>query len=427
MWLLCLALALAFEVPQLMTFEERLQFLSFNPELYKGSFPVHDKNLGFSIALSKDVKKGDCIVAISQKECITSADKYALSPFLESFSEQEQLSFRAMYERLMPRDSNDIRREYVHSLPAQIELPLFWAEEDFQLFESLTLEFYSRDALRVYNFEKLHARLVEALEDVPNLPTGMLELDMLKWGVAISMSRSFHNGGDLMKEAFGNKDEKRNYQMLLPLADIINHAPIPLKERATRVTIFQVFRHLEMWTCYKAQYDQKAGQHVLGNYGDFHNFRLLIDYGFSFERNPDDSLSIVLQKTDYCTGQVQGEQCRYSTSAHLLSAPALKHLFREKADLQIRGDPNIDALFKQVQIATGSKRAKLVSALLTYRTNVFEQFVKVPLRTLYRERTNCPAYRCYSIYTFAIGQRVNRLLHVRQMERRLLGLLADIL
>jgi len=428
MWLLCLVLAQAFEVPQLMSQEERLQFLEIYREQYKGSMPVYDSKMGFSVALTKDVRKGDCVAAISPKDVLTSRDPYVLSPFMEFFTEQEQLAVRVVYERLHPRDPTNYIREYVHSFPTTFDLPIYWTDADFDLLELHTLEYFTRERLRVFDVAKVHARLIEALEDVPNLPPGMLEIDMLKWGLAICMSRTFGSGGELMRRAFGLEQEKREYQMLMPVLDVVNHFPVPIKDRPTRVSIFQIYFQLESWICYKAQFDQKVGRHFMGSYGDFPNSRLVIDYGFALDRNPDDTLELALPHSDLCTGQKRGDKCIYTTFAYELNAAALKHFFREKAGFQTRGDLSLDALFRQVQLASGSKRSKLTFAALSYRKHILIQTTKSPVRTLKRARNDCTGYRCYLIHTYCIGQRLGRLLHVRQIERKLLGLLgADIL
>ena len=428
LWLLTWWLVIAYEMPQLMTLQERLQFLEINKESYKGSMPVHDPTMGFSVALTKNLKKGDCVLAISPKDTITSRDPYPLSPFLESFKEQEQLALRVVYERLLPRDPTNYIREYVHSLPTHFDLPLFWTDEEFQLLELHTLEAFTRDRLRMYNVPQLHAKVVEALEDVPNLPAGMLEQDAFKWGLAIAMSRAFGSGGELMKRAFGLEHEKREYQMLLPTHDVINHAPYPIKDRAKRETIFQIFFQLENWVCYKALFDQKAGRHFMGNYGDFPNSRLVIDYGFAFDRNLDDIIELALPSSDLCTGQIRGDKCIYTAKAFELEAPALKHFFREKADFQTRGDLSVEALIRQIQLASGFKRFKLSHAALSYRNHILSQLNKTPLRTLIRARKECEGYRCILIHTYCIGQRLTRLLHARQLERKMLGVLgADIL
>jgi len=69
MWLLCLALVQAFEIPQLMTFQERVQFVQTAKGFHNGAKPVYDSKLGFSIALEKNVIKGTCVSGFPRRTC----------------------------------------------------------------------------------------------------------------------------------------------------------------------------------------------------------------------------------------------------------------------------------------------------------------------------------------------------------------------
>lgn len=424
MWLLCLALVQAFELPQLMTFEERFQFANNSRAIHHGAKVVYDSKLGFSIVLTKNVAKGDCVSGAYTKDALTSRDPYRLTPFVQLLKEHEQLAVRLVYERLLPREKGNNIREYVHFLPVKFEMPLFWTDEEFELLEQHTLDSFSRQELRMYDLKEIHSRVVRALGRVADLPPGMLEPEALKWGLGIAMSRSYSDGGEIMKRAYGLENEIRNYQSLVPVLDLVNHAPLPAKVRATRVTVFQVSLGENNWICLRAPFKQRAGNHFLGNYGNYANWRLVKDYGFALERNLDDIIKLSLPFIDFCGGRVLDDQCHYSTPIYQLSVPALQHFLREKAQFKVNSDISIDDLFNRVSKALGSQHSKLTFAVLSYRNNVLGQLIKTPLRTLFRERENCQAYRCQLIFTYAISQRIGRLLHVRQVERKLLGLLS---
>ena len=428
MWLLCLALVQAFELPQLMTFEERFQFVNSIRAIHHGAEVVYDSKLGFSIALTKNVLKGDCVSGAYPKDALTSRDPYTLTPFVLHLEEYEQLAVRLAYERLLPRNKSSHIREYVHFLPANLDMPLFWTDEEFELLEQHTLDSLSRQDLRRYNLQEIHSRVVRALGRVAGLPPGMLEPEALKWGLGIAMSRSYGDGGEVTKRAFGLENETRSYQSLVPVLDLVNHAPLPVKVRATRVSVFQVFLEENNWICLRAPFKQKAGRHFLGNYGNYANWRLVQDYGFAFERNLDDIIQLSLPFIDFCGGKVLDGLCHYSTPVYQLSVPALQHFLREKAEFKVNSDISIDDLFNRVSKAQSSKHSKLPFAVLSYRNLVLGQLTKTPLRSLFRNRENCKSYRCQLIFTYAISQRLDRLLHARQVERKLLGLLSqDIL
>lgn len=424
MWLLCLALVQAFELPQLMSFEERFQFANNTRARHQGAEVVYDSKLGFSIALTKNVAKGDCVSGAYTKDALTSRDPYQLTPFVLGLKEYEQLAVRLVYERLLPRDKSNNIREYVHFLPVNLDMPLFWTDEEFELLEQHTLDSFSRQELRMYNLMEIYSRVVTALERATDLPPGMLEPDALKWGLGIAMSRSYSDGGEIMKRAYGLENETRSYQSLVPVLDLVNHAPLPAKVRATRVTVFQVYLGESNWICLRAPFKQKAGRHFLGNYGNYANWRLVKDYGFALERNLDDTIQLSLPFIDFCGGRVLDDRCHYSTPIYQLSVPALQHFLREKAEFKVSSDISIDDLFNRVSKALHSKHSKLTFAVLSYRSHVLGQLTKTPLRALFRNRENCQSYRCQLIFTYAISQRLGRLLHARQVERKLLGLLS---
>lgn len=428
MWLLCLVLAQAFELPQLMTFQERVQFVENARGFHYGAKVVFDSKLGFSIALEKDVRKGVCVSGVYTKDVLTSRDPYYLTPFVQFLEEYEQLAVRIVWERLQPRDPSNYIREYVHFLPTDIDTPLFWTDEEFELLEQHSLQSFSRKELRMYSLEKSHSRVLQALKGVANLPPGLLEPQALKWALGVCMSRSYSAGGEEMKRAFGLEHEKRDYHTLVPLLDLVNHAPLPIKVRATRVTVFQIMMGKDNSICLRAPFHQKAGHHFLGNYGNYPNFRLVKDYGFALERNLDDFIELALPYLDFCAGKRLNDLCLYATPVYQISVPALQYFLREKAGFNIRSDISLDDLFHQVSVALGSRHHKLTFAILAYRNHVLSQLTKTPLRTLLRARKDCQTYRCQLIHTFAISQRLDRLLHIRQIERRLLGLLGkDIL
>ena len=405
-----------------------MQFVQTAKGFHNGAKPVYDSKLGFSIALEKNVMKGTCVSGVSTKDLLTSRDPYVLTPFVKSLEEYEQLAVRIIYERMQPRDPGNYIREYVHFLPTDFDMPMFWTNEDFELLEQHSLEPLKREELHLYNLEKSHARVVKALQGAANLPPGLLEPEALKWALGVCMSRSYSDGGEAMKRAFGLEHEKRNYHSLIPVLDLVNHAPLPVKGRATRVTVFQIVMGADNSICLRAPFNQKAGRHFLGNYGNYPNHRLVRDYGFALERNLDDFIQLAMPFLDFCAGKRQSNLCLYSTPVYQLSVPALQHFLREKAHFTTRSDISLDDLFHQVSTALGSKPSKLTSAILTYRSHVLGQLTKTPVRTLLRARKDCQAYRCQLVHTYAISQRLGRLLHVRQVERRLLGLLGkDIL
>jgi len=105
---------------------------SFKIELIK--FP---DERGYSMKATEPIERGDHILAVTQKVCITSFDPYPWKHLFEGADEQVSMMGRLVYERFTRFAPDDISNLYVQTLPSEVTSPLLWSEEDVEYLVSL--------------------------------------------------------------------------------------------------------------------------------------------------------------------------------------------------------------------------------------------------------------------------------------------------
>ena len=407
-----------------MTLEERWAYFQSFSSTLRGVNVTWSPATGFGFKLLKDVNQKDCVVKLPMNYAVTSADVYALTPFLSSdFNAMEQLAVRIAYEKLLPK-SNHHAKLLVDSLPTdQFHMFQYWTEEDFEVLDRYTLTTLETSTIVRVNVTRLQEKLVKALGQAREAPAQLLDLDILSWAVGIVMSRSYLLVDKNMKTVINHSDFEGPISCMFPIFDLMNHFPVPTRQKPTQPTTFMIFSDEIPQLCYLVPFAQKKGREFYGSYGDKPNTELISLYGFAFERNPDDKIVLETALSPYCKGKKRAnDRCEYVTTAAKTSAGALIDALSSTTNVNFDGKVTFGQVMDTIR-RDKSIRKQAILGMLGYRNEVMRGITQGSVRELRRLKRKCESYRCELIYTLLISQRVDRYLHTERIDRRTLELL----
>ncbi|MEW5304249.1 MAG: hypothetical protein WDW36_006873 [Sanguina aurantia] len=173
-------------------------------------------------------------------------------------------------------------REYLASLPQEVDCLLSWSKEDKDELKGTAIDDEGREQTQAF-FAREALPVISARPDLWPAPWNSVSRFGQVAGVA--QSRAFH-----MEESnwvTGSAKESSNLY-LLPAVDMINHASDPSRRNAILSKLNQPMskvvggaeQAVEWAFCVTAECDIPAGQEVLHSYGDLGDAALLQTYGF---------------------------------------------------------------------------------------------------------------------------------------------------
>ncbi|MEW5311949.1 MAG: hypothetical protein WDW38_003621 [Sanguina aurantia] len=173
-------------------------------------------------------------------------------------------------------------REYLASLPQEVDCLLSWSKEDKDELKGTAIDDEGREQTQAF-FAREALPVISARPDLWPAPWNSVSRFAQVAGVV--QSRAFH-----MEESnwvTGSAKESSNLY-LLPAVDMINHASDPSRRNAILSKLNQPMskvvggaeQAVEWAFCVTAECDIPAGQEVLHSYGDLGDAALLQTYGF---------------------------------------------------------------------------------------------------------------------------------------------------
>jgi len=345
---------------------------------------------GYGFVLTKDVSAGEEILKVHTSLIISPYEYFEWSPKLHNLNPACRLMARVIYERLV-RSPNSLKSAYFHALsPEAPSIPLFWTDQDFQLFAEVALHDISRSYFFIL-FNDLKRGLVQALRTIDNLPPKALEDDTLKWAFYQVNSRVFD-----IKEADAyywlyNIDPSARVNLedttkvFVPIIDFCNHLPRPFKYQVKAQSYaVQYPKANDDYFILQADRKQKAGQEFVWSYGIKSNLHLLEAYGFVLEHNLNDHYYFRIKGANYCFEEKEGKECAYVIGRQNINSNFFRHLhqdyFNKQAPLL-----NFDTLSKDFPTFDAKTQEIILEVLRKYRKTLVSQLNnKIGLREIRR-------------------------------------------
>eukprot|EP01094_Clydonella_sp_ATCC50884_P020862 TRINITY_DN4435_c0_g1_i1.p1 TRINITY_DN4435_c0_g1~~TRINITY_DN4435_c0_g1_i1.p1 ORF type:complete len:519 (+),score=172.02 TRINITY_DN4435_c0_g1_i1:111-1667(+) len=232
--------------------------------------------------------KGDEVLHVPFEVMLSEAamDESELSHVLAragtSLSLTDQMALFLLYED-QQRDS--FWRTYLDLLPSSISTPLFYSDEELEVFEGSVLTDFvaARKAQADAAYEKAIAPLVADHEDDFDRAISRHEW---YWALSVLWSRCFSMHINGMDQG-----------ALVPLADMMNSAPVHLEEEHQQVEVKRDRNGLTL----VAKKTIEAGEEILVPYKkekQRSNAEILFDYGYVQEDNPFKSMLVVVPEME---------------------------------------------------------------------------------------------------------------------------------
>lgn len=301
-----------------------------------GSFQVNIENNkltgGWSLCSSCDVKRGEIIASVPKSICIfsnveqqrqfsdtnvvtASGSKTSIvnnnlkchlldstQSLMMSLNNEKQWRTRLAIALLSERfRSNSVYKMYIQNLPCEIRgLPIFYTSEEFEMIQDLALTQQSRERCRF-----LSEFVQQVLTPISHITTSTqhpfvfqkVDLNSFGWAFGAVSSRAIRSFDDSSASS-----SESGGPALVPGIDLLSHDPIHpnceiiiTPENYFLISTKDIRKHEELTV----------------SYGPLSNEELLIDYGFTVNNNPHNTVKIKCDTSLINTARVAMNQGTY--------------------------------------------------------------------------------------------------------------------
>lgn len=269
MFILLVAWATAYQVPETIENTERLAFYE---KLKDYQLEVRNyQGMGLGLQANRQFKQGEGVFCLSMDTTIRNTDYFPLVPYAKSFNTGELLISRVLYEKFMaPRGS--FLNQYIHTLPTEIKSPKLWSKVHVELFEKFnTLLGYGNFFNTTEEFEKI----TKAFKKIYGAPREVFDFKAYSWASYIVLSHSM---------TYKNETNGEVVACLSPFIDLANHWPRPYGYEGDS------FSFTDDSNCLVTFKDLEPGDQIFADYGRSESSFYFYKYQFNLENNPYDSM-----------------------------------------------------------------------------------------------------------------------------------------
>jgi hypothetical protein len=435
-WLVFLLPALAMTrqvVPTTITDEEFQKFFGDLTPFSQNTELFHDPLRGFGFVLTKDVVIGDEVLRVNSSLIISPNEYFYLSPYIQHLKPKDRLIARVLYEKFMGKPVT-VKTACIHALSTEApSSALFWTQADFKLISEVALQNLKKSYF-LGSFRDSKQKLIDALGDVQELPSEMLEDDAIKWAYFHTVSRVFGVKEIELDQWFHNVSPssavsaETESKFLVPVIDMSNHLPRPYADQLSDEYFYAVQYPTKYGDDYilRADRNQTAGEEYVWSYGLKNNLQLMDTYSFVLENNLNDYLSLSYQHTDYCFEEDKDDWCSYKINRKQLSNNVFRHLYQAHLS---KPAPKVLLHKLESTFATAdySTQEVILQVMREYRSEILSRFdEKKGLREVRRLSRSQESYTEYMIYTLAVESRRTAYIHLMLLDKlyiRLVGVI----
>ena len=420
-----LALAAALNVPESNLERNRYEFLIKLAGNFQNTVPYEIPETGeIVVVATKDVNKGEPLIAVAVKDLITTFDSFEYMPYLKNADLEVILAARLIYERFINK-SNTLSKRYVESLPHIVSNYFNFTSEntrDIIKYNALNLDIsYSG---KVLNDFEIYLKLIQRAS---NVPKEMLDFEIWKWAYGQLFRSMAKIPKSIWKKGQGYsstpQDEETDGLGYYPFIELAPHCP---SVDGTEFQSLVLVTNMDIPAIVLiADRNFKAGDRICYSHGVYDNFKLLFLKGSVIEKNIDQLLNLEVDDVREigCTWRVRNGRCLFELPPTVISESLLNFIRKNRTEFG-----NADAVNNIRNTLKNSadtpELEELFQSLLSYRQllekEVFNKSFVKPLRKLRYDLLHSQTEERRLVNLFGISAYSTALQHLKLLERELL-------
>ena len=394
--LLFLTAVYSFTIPDESTHElKKFVYSKLANYIPSGQIAYLGENRGIGVIATQDIKRGQVLGATPAEFLVTSFDDYPLKNYLKKGPHALALIGRFVYEKFI-NNSKDYINLYIRTLPSEVNLVFNWTAEEYGYLRSSFPGAIKSPADYEEGWE-LYYEGITRYPGMSNLCPACLEKDVYTWAYAQVFSRAFDIVKTVWKQLRGLPvvagDETVNGAAFIPMLDLVNHSPIPVKYKKDTSDVglrFQVSSSLAAVLI--AQKDFPAGSEISWAYGESRNIELYISYGFYLKNNIDEYIPIYTVLTENCLETIleQSNLCLFKLRVYEINQNLL-YLFRKlysSSDMPLLSSESELLSYYNSLDGSGETKSNFINSILLYHSSVsnkIESGCTLPFREVSRK------------------------------------------
>jgi hypothetical protein len=203
------------------------------------------------------------------------------------------------------------------------------------------------------------------------------------WQYSFVLSYSFAFYESKYRQLLGldpSPAEDNEYGVIIhPAICVVNHGFMveKLDHKYVRISSTRYYKTPEPHVIMRAPKYFKKGEEIVYTYNEITNIHALFQYGFVVRKNPYDTFSIIIEKSDIpChdkSMRLKNGSCEFKIKPNEVSYDALEHLLRYYYD-----DENYELLYHPIGFPTSNDEVYFYAAFSNYRYFVKSEINEVP-------------------------------------------------
>jgi hypothetical protein len=339
------------------------------------------EDFGIGLIATQDIKRGHIIGATPAIFLLTSFDDYPFKSYLKKGPQALSLLGRFVYEKFI-NNSRDYINTYVKTLPSEINNVFNWTAEEYRyLSSSIHGGLSLKSPLDYEKGWEIYYEGISRYPGITSLCPACLEKDVYTWAYTIVFSRAYDIVKYVWKQLRGLPvaagDDIIYGAVFIPMLDLINHSPIPVKYKKDPKDVglkFQVSG--SPGAVLVAEGDFPAGSEITFAYGEKRNLELYIPYGFFIKNNLDEYTTAAMGRVENCLETLLKESnaCLFKLRVYEINQNLLYMIrkFYSSSEVPLLSSDSETLSYYDSLDGSGETKSNFITSILQYHSSIFK-------------------------------------------------------